>query len=195
VKEMIKIYYGLSGTLKSTTIKQKYGYFGERCENTAIIRSAIKNWKYNRDALFPWLCNESNLNYALLHLTRLQDYVYGDYDFIIERGVTDPLYYEYQIQPELITPYIISSAVNRESEILQPSMIKKTLMIMLDKDFIRNKTLSEKTRADWFQGVEDYLEKQEDYVKFTKKYNDITEIIEIKDAREYLESLGIEYNV
>jgi hypothetical protein len=74
-------------------------------------------------------------------------------------------------------------------------MIKKTLMIMLDKDFIKNKTLSEKTRADWFQGVEDYLEKQEDYVEFTKKYNDITEIIEIKDAREYLESLGIEYNV
>jgi len=193
---MIKIYYGLSGTLKSSTIKQKYGYFGDESdENTVIIRSAIKNWKYNRDALFPWLCNESNLNYALLHLTRLQDYVYGDYDFIIERGVTDPLYYEYQKQPERVTPSVISSAVNRESEILQPGMIKKTLMIMLDKDFIRNKTLSEKTRADWFQGVEDYLEKQEDYVKFTKKYNDITEIIEIKDAREYLESLGIEYNV
>jgi hypothetical protein len=97
--------------------------------------------------------------------------------------------------PKRVTPSVISSAVNRESEILQPSMIKKTLMIMLDKDFIKNKTLSEKTRADWFQGVEDYLEKQEDYVKFTKKYNDITEIIEIKDAREYLESLGIEYNV
>lgn len=189
---MIKIYYGLSGTLKSSTIKQKYE---EGDEKPVIIRSAIKNWKYNRDALFPWLCNESNLNYALLHLTRLQDYVYGDYDFIIERGVTDPLYYEYQKQPELITPSVISSAVEKESEILQPSMIKKTLMIMLDKDFIRNKTLSEKTRADWFQGVEDYLEKQEDYVKFTKKYNDITEIIEIKDAREYLESLGIEYNV
>jgi hypothetical protein len=73
---MIKIYYGLSGTLKSSTIKQKYGYFGDESdENTVIIRSAIKNWKYNRDALFPWLCNESNLNYALLHLTRLQDYV------------------------------------------------------------------------------------------------------------------------
>ena len=68
-------------------------------------------------------------------------------------------------------------------------------MIMLDEKFIAEKVLSEKTRADCFQGVEDYLGKQEDYVKFTKKYNDITEIIEIKDAREYLESLGIEYNV
>jgi hypothetical protein len=193
---MIKIYYGLSGTLKSSTIKQKYGYFGDESdETTVIIRSAIKNWKYNRDLLFPWLCNESNLNYALLHLTRLQDYVYGDYDFIIERGVTDPLYYEYQKQPELITPSIISSAVEKEIEILCKNKIHKTLMIMLDEKFIAEKVLSEKTRADCFQGVEDYLEKQEDYVKFTKKYNDITEIIEIKDAREYLESLGIEYNV
>ena len=130
---MIKIYYGLSGTLKSSTIKQKYE---EGDKKPVIIRSAIKNWKYNRDALFPWLCNESNLNYALLHLTRLQDYVYGDYDFIIERGVTDPLYYEYQKQPELITPSIISSAVEKESEILCKNKIHKTLMIVVK--YLRN---------------------------------------------------------
>ena len=193
---MIKIYYGLSGTLKSSTIKQKYGYFGDESdENMVIIRSAIKNWKYNRDALFPWLCNESNLNYALLHLTRLQDYVYGDYDFIIERGVTDPLYYEYQKQPELITPYIISSAVEKESEILCKNKIHKTLMIMLDEKFIAEKVLSEKTRANCFQGVEEYLKKQKEYVEFTKKYNNISEEIKITDAREYLSTLGIEYNV
>ena len=193
---MIKIYYGLSGTLKSSTIKQKYGYFGDESdENTVIIRSAIKNWKYNRDALFPWLCNESNLNYALLHLTRLQDYVYGDYDFIIERGVTDPLYYEYQKQPELITPSIISSAVEKESEILCKNKIHKTLMIMLDKKFIAEKVLSEKTRADCFQGVEEYLKKQENYVEFTKKYNNIDEEIKINDAKDYLMRLGVEYNV
>ena len=193
---MIKIYYGLSGTLKSSTIKQKYGYFGDESdENTVIIRSAIKNWKYNRDALFPWLCNESNLNYALLHLTRLQDYVYGDYDFIIERGVTDPLYYEYQKQPELITPSIISSAVEKESEILCKNKIHKTLMIMLDEKFIAEKVLSEKTRADCFQGVEEYLKKQENYVEFTKKYNNIDEEIKINDAKDYLMHLGVEYNV
>jgi hypothetical protein len=193
---MIKIYYGLSGTLKSSTIKQKYGYFGDESdENTVIIRSAIKNWKYNRDALFPWLCNESNLNYALLHLTRLQDYVYGDYDFIIERGVTDPLYYEYQKQPELITPSIISSAVEKESEILGGNNVQKILMTMLDEKFIAEKVLSEKTRADCFQGVEEYLKKQKEYVEFTKKYNNISEEIKITDAREYLSTLGIEYNV
>jgi hypothetical protein len=193
---MIKIYYGLSGTLKSSTIKQKYGYFGDESdETTVIIRSAIKNWKYNRDALFPWLCNESNLNYALLHLTRLQDYVYGSYDFIIERGVTDPLYYEYQKQPELITPSIISSAVTKESEILGGNNVQKILMTMLDEKFIAEKVLSEKTRADCFQGVEEYLKKQKEYVEFTKKYNNISEEIKITDAREYLSTLGIEYNV
>ena len=191
---MIKIYYGLSGTLKSSTIKRKYE---EGDEKTTIIRSAIKNWKYNRDALFPWLCNESNLNYALLHLTRLQDYVYGDYDFIIERGVTDPLYYEYQKQPELITPYIISSAVTKESEILGGNNVnvQKILMTMLDKKFIAEKVLSEKTRADCFQGVEEYLKKQENYVEFTRTYNHIDEEIKINDAKDYLMHLGVEYNV
>jgi hypothetical protein len=191
----VNLYYGMSGTLKSATISRFNWPWNEDAENTVIIKSSIKVWKNNRDLLFPWLKGESNLVYSLLHLTRLEDYVFGDYKYIIERGITDSLYYESLKDSERVTPSIISSAVNRESEILQPGMIKKTLMIMLDKDFIRNKTLSEKTRADWFQGVEDYLEKQEDYVKFTKKYNDITEIIEIKDAREYLESLGIEYNV
>jgi hypothetical protein len=193
---MIKIYYGLSGTLKSSTIKQKYGYFGDESdENTVIIRSAIKNWKYNRDALFPWLCNESNLNYALLHLTRLQDYVYGDYDFIIERGVTDPLYYEYQKQPELITPSIISSAVTKESEILSGNNVQKIIMTMSDEKFIAEKVLSEKTRANCFQGVEEYLKKQENYVEFTRTYNHIDEEIKINDAKDYLMHLGVEYNV
>jgi hypothetical protein len=194
---MIKIYYGLSGTLKSSTIKQKYGYFGDESdENTVIIRSAIKNWKYNRDLLFPWLCNESNLNYALLHLTRLQDYVYGDYDFIIERGVTDPLYYEYQKQPDLVTPEVIKKTVERENEILGNRDIQRILMIMEDREFISNKVLIEKTRRSCFSDVDDYLKKQKDYIEFTKTYNNlITEEIKITDAREYLSTLGIEYNV
>jgi hypothetical protein len=194
---MIKIYYGLSGTLKSSTIKQKYGYFGDESdENTVISRSAIKNWKYNRDALFPWLCNESNLNYALLHLTRLQDYVYGNYDFIIERGVTDPLYYEYQKQPDLVTPEVIKKTVERENEILGNRDIQRILMIMEDREFISNKVLIEKTRRSCFSDVDDYLKKQKDYIVFTKTYNNlITEEIKITDAREYLSTLGIEYNV
>ena len=68
-------------------------------------------------------------------------------------------------------------------------------MIMLDEKFIAEKVLSEKTRANCFQGVEEYLKKQKEYVEFTKKYNNISEEIKITDAREYLGTLGIEYNV
>ena len=68
-------------------------------------------------------------------------------------------------------------------------------MIMLDEKFIAEKVLSEKTRADCFQGVEEYLKKQREYVEFTKKYNNISEEIKINDAKDYLMHLGVEYNV
>ena len=71
----------------------------------------------------------------------------------------------------------------------------KTLMIMLDEKFIAEKVLSEKTRADCFQGVEEYLKKQENYVEFTRTYNHIDEEIKINDAKDYLMHLGVEYNV
>ena len=185
----VEIYYGMSGTFKTTTINKKH-------KNEVIIISAIKDWKHFRTKLFPWLVGETNLNYSLLHLVRLKDSMEKSQDYIIERGITDSLYYEYQKQPTLITPSIISSAVKQESDIISNvGNVHKILLTMHDEKFIAEKVLSEITRAECFQGVEDYMKKQEDYVKFTKAYNDITEIIEIKDAREYLESLGIEYNV
>jgi len=184
---MIKIYYGLSGTLKSTTINCTAGV------ETNVIRSAIKNWKYNRDLLFPWLSDETNLNYALLHLTRLQEEVHDGCDFIIERGVTDPLYYEYQKQPNLITPEVIKKTVERENEILGNRDIQRILMIMEDREFISDKVLVEKTRRSCFSDVDDYLKRQKDYIEFTKTYNNLfTEKIRIIDAREYLGTLGIE---
>ena len=68
-------------------------------------------------------------------------------------------------------------------------------MTMLDEKFIAEKVLSEKTRADCFQGVEEYLKKQENYVEFTRTYNHIDEEIKINDAKDYLMRLGVEYNV
>lgn len=187
----IKIYYGLSGTLKSTSIRK----YLETDPEAYVVWSSIKVWKYNRNLLFPWLFEETNLNYSLLHLTRLSELNYQeDTNYIIERGVTDSLYYESLKFPNLITPEVIKSAVDRESEIIGNSKldVHKTLMIMHDKKFIAEKVLSEKSRAECFKNPDDYLQKQKEYVNFTKTYNKISETVDIENAWEYLEKvLGI----
>lgn len=188
----VKIYYGLSGTLKSTSIRKYLEYDPE----AYVVWSSIKVWKNNRNLLFPWLSGETNLNYTLLHLTRLEEINYQeDTNYIIERGVTDSLYYESLKNQNLITPEVIKRAVDRESEIIGNSSkldVHKTLMIMHDKKFIAEKVLSEKSRAECFKNPDDYLRKQEEYVDFTKTYNKISETIDIENAWEYLEKvLGI----
>ena len=187
----VKIYYGLSGTLKSTSIRKYLEYDPE----AYVMWSSIKVWKNNRNLLFPWLSGETNLNYTLLHLTRLEEINYQeDTNYIIERGVTDSLYYESLKTPNLITPEVIKSAVRRESEIIGNSKldVHKTLMIMHDKKFIAEKVLPEQSRAECFKNPDDYLRKQEEYVDFTKTYNKISEIVDIENAWEYLEKvLGI----
>jgi hypothetical protein len=188
----VKIYYGLSGTLKSTSIRKYLEYDPE----AYVMWSSIKVWKNNRNLLFPWLSGETNLNYTLLHLTRLEEINYQeDTNYIIERGVTDYLYYESLKNQNLITPEVIKRAVDRESEIIGNSLkldVHKTLMIMHDKKFIAEKVLSEKSRAECFKNPDDYLQKQEEYVDFTKTYNKISEIVDIENAWEYLEKvLGI----
>ena len=186
----VKIYYGLSGTLKSTSIRK----YLEIDPEAYVVWSSIKVWKNNRNLLFPWLSGETNLNYSLLHLTRLEEINYQeDTNYIIERGVTDSLYYESLKTPNLITPEVIKSAVRRESEIIGNSKldVHKTLMIMHDKKFIAEKVLPEQSRAECFKNPDDYLRKQEEYVDFTKTYNEISETIDIENAWEYLENLGI----
>jgi hypothetical protein len=179
-RRKVRIYYGMSGSLKGTTIGAK-----EKCSQ--IMWSGIKNWKTNRDLLFPWLSKETNLNYALLHLTRLSDYKVGN--LVVERGITDMLFYEETKDPE-----IIQRAVLQEQKILGDDVeIEKILLIMLDKEFIAQKVLQEKTRREWFDGVDDYLRKQTEYLEFTKKFNDITKKVVIENARKYLSELGIEF--
>jgi len=186
---MIDIYYGMSGALKSTTIKRTYpeGKF-------VVMKSDIKVWKNNRDLVFPWLKEtETNLNYALLHLTRLEDYIKGNWNYVIERGITDMMFYEKNQSPETINDAVIIRATNREKEIIGKNNndLQKILLIMKDRKFIAENVLSEKTRADWFDGVQDYLQKQDEYVEFTKKYNQIDKEIVIDDAKTYLAKLRV----
>ena len=60
---------------------------------------------------------------------------------------------------------------------------------MLDEDFILDKVLDEPNRRRYYPDLEIYLKKQEEYVNFTKQYNDIDEVIEIHDAYEYIDNL------
>jgi hypothetical protein len=107
----------------------------------------------------------------------------------VERGITDMLFYEETKDPE-----IIQRAVLQEQKILGDDVeIEKILLIMLDKEFIAQKVLQEKTRREWFDGVDDYLRKQTEYLEFTKKFNDITKKVVIENARKYLSELGIEF--
>lgn len=187
MRRRIKIYYGLSGTLKSTTIKTTQ-------ENEVVVKSAIKDWKKRRDKLFPWLTSETNLNYALLHLVRLLDYK-EQRSIIIERGVSDMLFYEERISPSKMTDLICHNTIQEELNVLGECEVEKILLIMKDKNFIDTVVLKEPTRKDWFLDSSEYLQEQERYIEFTKKYNKIDNEIVIKDAREYLASLGLEYNV
>ena len=63
-----------------------------------------------------------------------------------------------------------------------------------DYDFVRNVVLKEETRSERFEtGIQDYIKAQDQYIDFTKRFNNITSEVIITDAREYLESLGIEW--
>ena len=182
----VKIYYGISGSLKGTTIKEK-----EKCSQ--IMWSKIKPWKNYRSELFPWISEETNINYALLHLTRLEDYPIGN--LVVERGVSDMLFFENLRTPGLITSSTIESAVQKELSLIGGES-EKILVIMEDHEFITTKTLSEPTRREWFGTLDCYLDNQRRYVEFTKTYNKIDQEVVIKNARDYISSeLGIEFIV
>lgn len=194
----VKIYYGLSGTFKSTTIKSLFK------PGDDILWSGIKQWKSWESNI---LCNKNNpcdLNFALLHLSRLKDREYSiikdNTVFYIERGISDMVFY--WLLNNSTEPFedLLVNLINEEINIskfvggddIEP---KKILLIQRDIDFIDNVVLREKTRAERFpRGVEDYLKAQDLYVDFTKKFNKIDEIIEITNAKNYLKKLGIDYN-
>lgn len=198
----VKIFYGLSGTLKSTTIKAtwKYPYYNGSFDQIVFLWSQIKTWKEMRNKLFPWLANprETNLNYALLHLTQLiekyKKSIIGDV-FVIERGVSDMLYYESRVDSKNINDLVCRETVDEELNILGDGEVEKILLMMKDSEFIQEKVLTEPTRGEWFKTPEEYLGEQEKYIEFTKKFNKINKEIVIEDARKYLGDLGLEYNV
>lgn len=178
----IEFFYGMSGALKGTTIKTKSGY---------VVWSDIKPWKNWRDKYFPD-SPTTHSNFTLLHLMSIKNIptnlLERDTPIIIERGVTDSLFY-YSRQKEPLDN-TIQDLVDLEQSLLPPGNIKKTLLVMCDQEFIESKVLTtEITRRQEFPTLTDYITSQEKYVEFTTKWNRIDEIVYIKDAYDYIKKL------
>lgn len=209
----VKIYYGLSGTFKSTTIKSLFR------QGDDILWSGIKQWKSWETSILGNKNNPSDLNFALLHLSRLRDREYNitkdNTIFHVERGISDMVFYWLLSSP---TTESLSSVMKDdnsriiEAESMLIDLIEeeikiskfvggsekdptKILLVQKDVEFIKDVVLKEQTRAERFPGgVEDYLRAQDLYIDFTKRFNKIDEVIEITNAKNYLKNLGIDYN-
>lgn len=196
----VTIYYGMSGTFKRTTIQSRVDNFG--IGQYYPLWSMIKPWKYYESHLFPSKLG-SDLDFALLHLVRLASEVSENTrtsEILSERGVTDMLFYYGRAERAMGCPGLSDAEIARvvhEEEIIieQNSYIqpRKILMIQSDTEFIRDTILTEPTRAAWFTDVDSYLEAQNEYVEFTKRYNNIGQVINIKDAKRYIEDLGLDF--
>lgn len=212
----VKIYYGLSGTFKSTTINSLFRLGDE------VLWSGIKQWKSWEKNILGFKNNPSDLNFALLHLSRLKDRGYSitkeDTIFYVERGISDMVFYWLLSSPtkpqelnhiESLLGYSVDAIFNEsmlikliEEEIKISKFVggsekdpTKTLLVQKDVDFIKDVVLKEETRSDRFpNGVDDYLKAQDLYIDFTKRFNKIDEVIEITNAKDYLKRLGIDYN-
>lgn len=192
----LKIYYGLSGSFKSTTIKSNLR------QGDDVLWSGIKRWRGWEKNLIQNLNKPSDLNFALLHLSRLGDLEYSivkdNTTLHIERGISDMLFYWLQSNTAENKETLIHNLIEEELKVSEKAAgdIKepeKILLIQRDYDFVKDVVFKEETRGTCFSSLEDYIEKQERYIDFTKKYNNITSEIIITDAKDYLRSLGIKW--
>lgn len=195
-----KIYYGMSGTFKATTIKS---IINKTYENVDVIWSDIKPWKRLENTIFKNKVSRNDLNYAMLHLCKVRDYFLDNKrDILIERGVSDMLFYYLNNNGLSLTEELtgwINSVVEEESDIIEKSTgnkPEKILLIQKDRDFVRDVILKEKTRSDEFKDLDDYFIAQERYIEFTSRFNNISETIVINNAKNYIENnLNLEFNV
>ena len=191
----------MSGAFKGVTLTAERN----ASENEVIeVRSMIKPWKDIMGRIFTTDKTEDHRNYTLLHLcilkNRIDDLDPVSFDLgklvLIERGVTDSLYY--WTRGKIYgreTQEMIEKAVQEELNIVSPGkIVKKILLVNKDKEFIKNVILREPHRSAVFPGgLDDYLRQQDDYISFTSRYNDISEVIEINSARDYIEGLGLKF--
>ena len=192
---MITIYYGMSGALKATTIEN-----APRHKNDLKIWSDIKPYWNYRKTLFPSELPGTDGDFIIQRLLQIQDMKRLSksgslciYNWVIERGVSDMIkcMIDNGTFDESNQEYIYH-IINEEYNLLDElgfGKPQKILLVMLDKNFIQDKVLNEPNRKRYYPDLETYLKKQEEYVNFTKQYNDISEVIEIRDAYNYIDNL------
>lgn len=192
---MITIYYGMSGALKATTIEN-----APRHKNDLKIWSDIKPYWNYRKTLFPSELPGTDGDFIIQRLLQIQDMKRLSksgslciYNWVIERGVSDMIkcMIDNGTFDENNQEYIYH-IINEEYNLLDElgfGKPQKILLVMLDKNFIQDKVLNEPNRKRYYPDLETYLKKQEEYVNFTKQYNDISEVIEIRDAYNYIDNL------
>ena len=199
---VVSFIYGISGTLKTTTLNASASTTYLR---PFVMKSGIKRWKDLELGTFSGKTEINDLNYALLHLCRLSDsfnycYSEGINNLFVERGITDMLYYKSK-KTELEDEFIWK-AVEEENKILTlpensgiDLEVERKLLIMKDENFIQNKILSSQFRSKYaqFKDLDDYFNKQQEYVDFTKKYNNINVVCYINSAEEYINELGLKF--
>ena len=140
-------------------------------------------------------------------MVRLREFIHDhleDDSVIIERGVTDSLFYYYYNkefqsgQGREEDPNFVMSIIGAENTSLLPdfSNLEKILLIQRDRDFVKDEVLNDPYRKKTFNNdPELYFDLQNMYVEFTQKYNKIDEVIEIKNAKEYITlDLGENWN-
>ena len=85
----------------------------------------------------------------------------------------------------------IIDSVKKELELCNETP-QKILLVQKDINFIKDTILKEPTRKEVFPGgLDDYLENQERYIEFTKKYNNISDIVYINNAMNYINNLSL----
>ena len=199
----IKIYYGMSGSCKGTTISS----IVESDPSTIVTNSVIKDWKFYQYGVFKDIADYNDINYGILHLVKLKEFINRNKDnssnLIVERGITDSIFYyyyndEFNKKVTNESSKIVSNAVMEEDKLLLKDVynVEKILLVQNDKDFIKNSVFMDPYRNKTFKGSLDYyLELQTKYVQFTTKYNGIDKIVVIDNARDYIENkLGLTWN-
>ena len=190
---MIYYFYGMSGTLKATTIGSP------RYEEALKIWSDIKPYWNYRKTLFPEELPGTDGDFIIQRLIKLNNYrelitegeLSGGKDICIERGVSDMIKCMIDNGTFKGEDKDIYKIIEEEENIFPIWWTtRRILLVMLDEDFIENRVLNEINRLRYYPDLETYLKRQEEYVEFTKRYNHIDEVIEIRNAYDYIESLN-----